>query len=453
MIIYHISINNNNNMIKPGVLLLKGNRIFGRKGKKLLYQAVSVDGEKYLIPYQPKPDFETFGENIYILFDTENQICIENFGKVSNLDSYQKYRLHCLQLVYSLKKFPKNLSWNSPSNIDFENEYIFTIDPLGSKDFDDAISINKEYITIYISNVPVVLEQLQLWDYMTEQTSTIYFPNSNIPMLPKQLSENICSLAADQEKKMVFYLSIPLKKNVDKKFGIASITISKNFDYDSVTLLESREYKSLFKFAKQSDMNIEDSHDMVAFYMILFNKTFAEKMERGIFRSTISTSFPTLFQYQGKYGLEKNKFHHGLGLSTYSTFSSPIRRLVDCINLTLFMQQNNLYMFSSKTIKRISTVYLSNTFMEHLNAQTKCIKKIQNEMILLHSDCEHVSAQIIEKKSDEKYNVFVKKFSIFMPIYTQIPLIIGKEYDCNIFRFDTENNLHQKIKLQLNQGY
>jgi len=196
-------------------------------------------------------------------------------------------------------------------------------------------------------------------------------------------------------------------------------------------------------------MNIEDSHDMVAFYMILFNKTFAEKMERGIFRSTISTTLPTLFQYQGEYGLEKNKFHHGLGLSTYSTFTSPIRRLVDCINLTLFMQQNNLYIFSSKTIQRLSAVYLSDKFMEHLNTQTKSIKKIQNEMILLHSDCEHVSAQIIEKKSDEKYNVFVKKFSIFMSIYTQTPLIVGQEYNCKIYRFETENNLHQKIQLQL----
>jgi len=191
-------------MIKPGVLILKGNRIFGRKGKKLLYQAVSVDGEKYIIPYQPKPNFETFGENMYILLDTEKHVCVENFGKVSNLDSYQKYRLHCLKLVYSLKKFPKNLLWNSSSNIEFENEFIFTIDPIGCKDFDDAISINDEYITIYISNVPVILEQLQLWDYMTEQTSTIYFPTSNIPMLPKQISENICSLVANHEKKWYF---------------------------------------------------------------------------------------------------------------------------------------------------------------------------------------------------------------------------------------------------------
>lgn len=436
-------------MIKPGVLILKGNRIFGRKGKKLLYQAVSVDGEKYIIPYQPKPNFETFGENMYILLDTEKHVCVDNFGKVSNLDSYQKYRLHCLKLVYSLKKFPKNLLWNSSSNIEFENEFIFTIDPIGCKDFDDAISINNEYITIYISNVPVILEQLQLWDYMTEQTSTIYFPTSNIPMLPKQISENICSLVANHEKKMVFYLSIPRKDSLEQKFGLDSVSISKNFDYDSTELQKSNEYKSLFEFAKQSDMNIEDSHDMVAFYMILFNKTFAEKMETGIFRSTISTTLPTLFQYQGEYGLEKNKFHHGLGLSTYSTFTSPIRRLVDCINLTLFMQQNNLYIFSPNTMQKLSAVYLSDKFMEHLNTQTKNIKKIQNEMILLHSDCEHVSAQIIEKKSDEKYNVFVKKFSIFMPIYTQTPLILGQKYNCKIYRFETENNLHQKIQLQL----
>ena len=49
---------------------------------------------------------------------------------------------------------------------------IFTIDPNGSTEFDDAISIenlkktNQYKISVYISNVYVWLETLDLWKYM-----------------------------------------------------------------------------------------------------------------------------------------------------------------------------------------------------------------------------------------------------------------------------------------------
>ena len=76
---------------------------------------------------------------------------------------------------------------------------IFSIDPLKSKDFDDAFSIetlenNTTRISIYISNVAIWLDALELWSSFSNRISTIYLPDRKRPMLPTILCDAICSL-------------------------------------------------------------------------------------------------------------------------------------------------------------------------------------------------------------------------------------------------------------------
>ena len=51
----------------------------------------------------------------------------------------------------SFNKFPQN------------SEYIISIDNPNSEYFDDALSINDDILTVYISNVCTWLEELSLW--------------------------------------------------------------------------------------------------------------------------------------------------------------------------------------------------------------------------------------------------------------------------------------------------
>ena len=59
---------------------------------------------------------------------------------------------------------------------------IFSIDPIHSKDFDDAFSIEKlenktTRISIYISNVSFWMDMLDLWSSFNERITTIYLPD------------------------------------------------------------------------------------------------------------------------------------------------------------------------------------------------------------------------------------------------------------------------------------
>ena len=85
-------------------------------------------------------------------------------------------------------------------NIEDRLDYnVISIDPVNSKDFDDAMSIqiindNKYIISIYISNVSIWLDALGLWESFSERISTIYLPDRKRPMLPTCLADCLCSL-------------------------------------------------------------------------------------------------------------------------------------------------------------------------------------------------------------------------------------------------------------------
>ena len=76
--------------------------------------------------------------------------------------------------------------------------FIFTIDSKKSTDLDDAISYtvrgNNKVVSVYISNVAILMDYLNIWSSFTNRISSIYLPDKKRSMLPNILSENLCSL-------------------------------------------------------------------------------------------------------------------------------------------------------------------------------------------------------------------------------------------------------------------
>ena len=217
----------------PGVLVLKNNRKFGRYKQKFLYKCIPDDKRLpiFLIPYNMKQGFHKNYVNKYVIFKYKNWDykhpygeLVNVLGNVSSLDTFYEYQLYCKSLYASIQKFTKEtmkqLKEHSQDyfiemikeKYKLENRVgrdVITIDPKTSKDFDDAfgmVETDTEYIiSIYITNVTMWLDVLNVWSSFTERVSTIYLPDRKRPMLPTILSDTLCSLK-EHDIKFAFFI-------------------------------------------------------------------------------------------------------------------------------------------------------------------------------------------------------------------------------------------------------
>ena len=79
----------------------------------------------------------------------------------------------------------------------------FTIDPTTARDFDDALSLKKDkkghyHLCVHIADVAHYVRQNSALDHeATMRCNSTYFPGRCVPMLPEELSNNLCSLRAN----------------------------------------------------------------------------------------------------------------------------------------------------------------------------------------------------------------------------------------------------------------
>jgi hypothetical protein len=132
---------------------------------------------------------------------------------------------------------------------------------------------------------------------------------------------------------------------------------------------------------------IKDSHDVVAYLMIFMNHRCAQDLEQGIFRQVTnnnndSSSNNLIHFYSGSYTLDKHAAHKALNLETYTQITSPIRRLVDLLNLLQIQKQYGLATFSEPATWFYNRM-TSHTNIKRINEVSKKIKRVQNECALL----------------------------------------------------------------------
>ncbi len=127
--------------------------------------------------------------------------------------------------------------------VDRTKNNIYTIDSEDAKDLDDAISVikNKDgnyLLSVYIADVSYyVKEKTALNKSAVSRGTSIYIPGTVIPMLPKKLSNGICSLNAGVDR-----LSLAVDMKIDGKTGQvlesdifkAVIKVTKKMSYEKV---------------------------------------------------------------------------------------------------------------------------------------------------------------------------------------------------------------------------
>ncbi|MBV9349397.1 MAG: ribonuclease R [Patescibacteria group bacterium] len=122
---------------------------------------------------------------------------------------------------------------------DFRNILTFTIDPETAKDFDDAISFKKlgEHafeVGIHIADVTHFVRPGTALDREAYKRATsVYMVDRTVPMLPPQLSEDLCSLKPDVDR-LTFSAVFKVENNkvIDRWFGKSIIRSQKRFTYE-----------------------------------------------------------------------------------------------------------------------------------------------------------------------------------------------------------------------------
>lgn len=89
---------------------------------------------------------------------------------------------------------------------DLREDRVFTIDPLGARDLDDAISVKKNDdnaydVGVHIADVSHFVKVNTPLDRDARKRATsVYLVQRAVPMLPPNLSEEICSLVPGKER-------------------------------------------------------------------------------------------------------------------------------------------------------------------------------------------------------------------------------------------------------------
>uniref|UniRef100_A0A6C0DRU3 RNB domain-containing protein n=1 Tax=viral metagenome TaxID=1070528 RepID=A0A6C0DRU3_9ZZZZ len=501
-----------------GVLMLENNKSFGRtkNKKRLLYKCIPDDRHypPFLVPYDIKTNFSKVLKNKYILFRFDNWdekhpqgIIVETIGDVDRLDCFYEFQLHCKSLHVSLTDFTNKtreqlnkktsnefveLIFKNPDYCieDRRTESIITIDPLNSCDYDDGYGItevneDKWRLTIYIANVYFWLEALGLWNTFSKRVATIYLPDRRRPMLPTILSDTLCSLQEGQQRfALALDIFIDSDGNIyedESVFKNVLINVKKNYVYEDPKLLKNDPiYIQLLAVSKLLDKTIENSHDIVAHWMVYMNTFTGKKMldnKFGIFRSLkyiqpskdeipASVDMDTLRVIKlwnntiGQYlcyedGL--NIDHELLKTKSYTHITSPIRRLVDLLNQILLFK--NLKMINNVSQNAMEFLDYWINQLDYVNTSMRSIRKIQTDCALLDRCFNNpnimeetyvgtIFDKICRQDGTTNYMVYLHELKLLSRIsHSYIQLENYRQYNFKIYLFEDEEKIRKKIKV------
>ena len=279
--------------------------------------------------------------DVFKIDNQENKI-MEKLGNIKDpkvdelivLAQFNKHDEFTPEVLDIAKSFKAVDAKKYPSRKDLRDLRFCTIDPVTAKDYDDAIYWDNENTTLYVA-IADVSEYVKPFGALDNEaiyrSFSIYLPHRSIPMLPRQLSETLCSLQAHVDRlAFVFEMKLDLDslEVSSSKVYEAIIHSDRRFNYEEIddffdgklkakNKLEKQIFDDLTKLRVVTDklktkrlkigydfrsdeleMKIDEdsnliettiadetpSHALIEDCMLLANKEAAKQFERGIFR-------------------------------------------------------------------------------------------------------------------------------------------------------------------------
>lgn len=422
----------------PGILVCgTGSKTYGRFGKRLLYKCIPNDRSlpAVLVPYECKvTGFSKVAPNKFVGFKLQGPhvtsgkhligSLTHTIGDVDDFVAYCDYEMVAKGVSQSIQRFTKCVFLAIKTGLDraaLEEKYaiqdlserkVLSVDPDGCRDFDDAFSIQYDNgtttLSVYIANVALWMDALNLWERFPGRVSSIYLPDRVVPMLPTSLSEALCSLRSG-ESKYVCTMDVSFADDLtvrDVRFYVGKITVSRNYVYEEQDLFENPEFRAIHAFVNELCKSrpyveeIRDSHDTVAYCMLMMNHLAAQSLgiERsGLFRclevkdrdvSSLPQEVRCIARAWGSEGGKYSAFgdarRHDLmpgHVDLYCHITSPIRRLPDMLNQCILLNACGMHLSSQG--KTFCKTWIDKCGV--INDRMKGIRRVQTSAALLHT--------------------------------------------------------------------
>lgn len=242
--------------------------------KPLDGQLVVVEIEKY-----PTKNKKAEGKIVEILgFKGEDGVEILSIIRRFNINT---------EFNDNVKKEVKNIpskinASDFKDRLDLRDETIITIDGEDAKDLDDAISLKKlengnYYLGVHIADVThYVKEKSHIDKEAYERGTSVYLIDEVIPMLPKELSNGICSLHGNVDR-----LTLSCFMEIDKKGKVLKSQIKETV----INSTERMTYSDVNKIVKGESQELIDKYshiyDMLMLMKELQGILYKKRMSRG----------------------------------------------------------------------------------------------------------------------------------------------------------------------------
>lgn len=488
-----------------GTLLLNSKVKYGVYKDKILYlfkPSVSNYPDFYVAS---KYENETENKYVYIEFAEWNNYLrgnvidyIGNVGEKEAEYNHLKYLnelngMKELKLVKDKIKsdYEKNETFQKMCKLKDNQSYyqLFSIDPYGCKDIDDAFHFKVLDKTKELYEVGVHISYT--WEYFkedvekyfkifSERISTFYGHNKNINMIPKEYSEDLCSLIEKNYRKVLSIIfTIENGVIINSNIGLNVGYVMKNYSYDYVndlykgirgnneikvtckqdTLIKFMELsKSLFK----TDL-VEDSHKLVEYWMVYGNCIMANECVKKFGSNVIlRVQDKSIVMNNSKVGGEDNELNHFLKIyngesalyKLYNGEENYHQNIVD------FIKEKHYYTHYTSPIRRFCDMYIHGLYTEifvksiysdelnllcilkRMNNLNKNMRKYQNQSKVL---------DLLFKYMDkEEYIIHSSGYIIEINTYKNYMKVYFPEFGFILKRFIIDNKL--KNIAEINRG-
>lgn len=336
---------------KRGTPSAKIAEIVGRAQTYSVGYIILKDGRKALVDLKTdypagveltQKELDSYEEDDVFKINNQENFIMEKLGNLKDplvdekivLAQFNKHDEFDEEVLKVATSFEEVDASKYPNRVDLRKLLFCTIDPITAKDYDDAIYWDDENTTLYVA-IADVSEYVKPFGTIDNEaiyrSFSIYLPHRSIPMLPRQLSETLCSLQPHVDRlSYVFEMKLDLDSLEVTKSKVyeAIIHSQRRFNYEEIDDFfdgkldaKNNTEKKIFTWIKklrpitdalkekrlkvgydfrstELEMEIDEnsnivstsfaeetpSHALIEDCMLLANKEAASQYSRGIFR-------------------------------------------------------------------------------------------------------------------------------------------------------------------------